>query len=96
MSKKWGSYQNFTSSLNENYGGRRYLPFVFTEHGVAMLAGILKSEKAIQTSLKIVDQFIKIRKFISNNLIEQRYINNLVLKLDNKVNYIDNELKLLE
>lgn len=37
----------FTSSLKNNYGGRRYLPYVFIEYGITMLAGILKSEIAI-------------------------------------------------
>ena len=46
-----------TSSLN-NYGGRRYEVKVFTEQGVAMLATILKSKKAIEISLKIMDAFV--------------------------------------
>ena len=45
----------FTSSLKKNYGGRRYLPYVFTEYGITMLAGILKSEVAVKASLRIVD-----------------------------------------
>ena len=59
--------KNFTSSFNSNYGGRRYLPYVFTEHGVTMLAGILKSKEAVLVSLKIVDAFISMRKFINEN-----------------------------
>ena len=59
-------YQNLrsqfvTSSLNNNYGGRRYLPYVFTEYGITMLAGILKSNIAIRTSIKIVDTFVAMR-----------------------------------
>ena len=59
--------QNVTSSLEENYGGRRYLPYVFTEYGITMLAGILKSEIAVKASLKIVDAFINMRKFLKEN-----------------------------
>jgi len=59
--------KNLTSSLENNYGGRRYLPYVFTEHGVTMLAGILKSKEAVLVSLKIVDAFILMRKFINDN-----------------------------
>lgn len=77
--------QNVTSSLNSNYGGRRYMPYVFTEHGITMLSGILKSEVAIKMSLKIVDTFIKMKKYISTNLIEQKYINDLVLEDHNKI-----------
>lgn len=56
------------------------MPYAFTEYGVTMLAGILKSETAVEISLKIVNTFIAMRKYISSNLIEQRYINNQVLK----------------
>ena len=56
-----------TSSLGSNYGGRRYLPYAFTEYGIIMLAGILKSEIAVRMSVKIVDAFISMRKFINEN-----------------------------
>ena len=59
--------KNFTSSFNSSYGGRRYMPYVFTEHGVTILAGILKSREAVLVSLKIVDAFISMRKFINDN-----------------------------
>jgi len=49
------------------------LPFVFTEQGVAMLSAVLKSDVAIDVSIKIIDAFIQMRKFIANNaLIFQR------------------------
>ena len=54
----------FTSSSKDNYGGRRYLPYVFSEYGITMLAGILKSEVAVSMSLKIVNEFIEMRKYI--------------------------------
>ena len=76
-----------TSSLN-NYGGRRYLPRVFTEQGVAMLATILKSKVATEVSIKIMDAFVAMRKYISSNLIEQKYINNLVMKHEEQISTI--------
>jgi len=45
----------------------RYLPFAFTEQGIVMLAGLLKNEKAIDISIKIVEAFVEMRRFISNN-----------------------------
>lgn len=69
-----------TSSVNNNYGGRRYNPRVFTEQGVAMLATILKSKVAIKVSIEIMDAFVTMRKYISTNLMEQKYINNQVMK----------------
>lgn len=60
--------QFVTSSLEkENYGGRRYLPYVFTEQGIAMLAGLLKNEIAVKVSISIMDAFVEMRKFIANN-----------------------------
>ena len=57
-----------TSSLvNENYGGRRYLPYVFTEQGIAMLSGLLRNEIAIRVSINIMNAFVEMRKFIINN-----------------------------
>jgi len=50
-----------------------------------MLAGILKSEVAIAASLKIVDTFIAMKNYLSNNLLEQKYINNMVLKHDGEI-----------
>ncbi len=46
-------------------GGRRYLPYVFTEQGVAMLSSVLKSERAIQVNIAIMRSFVKIREMLS-------------------------------
>ena len=60
--------QIVTSSLyKNNYGGRRYLPYAFTEQGVAMLSAILHSDKAIQVSIKIMNAFIEMRKIFTMN-----------------------------
>lgn len=59
---------------------KKYLPYVFTEQGAAMLATILKTSKASQMSISIMRAFVTMRKYISSNLIEQKYINNQVLK----------------
>ncbi len=57
--------QFVTSSLN--YGGPRYLPFVFTEQGVAMLSSVLKSESAIMVNIQIMRTFTKMREMLSEN-----------------------------
>ena len=70
-----------TSSLEkENYGGRRYLPYVYTEQGIAMLSGILKNEIATQVSINIMRAFVEMRKFISNNHMLFEKISSLELK----------------
>lgn len=53
--------------------GLRKIPFVFTEHGTAMLAGLLKSITAIQISISIIDQFVRYRQLDSKfQQIDQR------------------------
>ncbi len=68
-------YQNlrsqFVTSSGEGagdgqHGGRRYLPYVFTEQGVAMLSSVLHSEFAIQTSIKIMNAFVEMRHVIAS------------------------------
>ena len=71
--------QFVTSSINK-YGGVRYLPYVLTEQGIMMLSGLLKSDIAVEVSIQIVNTFIKMKKYISSELMEQKYVNNLVLK----------------
>ncbi len=56
----------FETSKNER-GGRRYLPYVFTEQGVAMLSAVLRSETAIKVSIQIMQAFVEMKKFISGN-----------------------------
>lgn len=58
-----------TSSKNENskHRGKKYLPYVFTEQGIAMLSGLLKNKIAIQISINIMNAFVEMRKFIVTN-----------------------------
>jgi len=48
---------------------RKYLPYVFTEQGVAMLSGVLKSETAVKMSIQIISAFVAMRRFIINNAL---------------------------
>ena len=56
-------FQIGTSSLN--YGGRRYLPYAFTEQGVAMASAILRSSTAIKVSVEIMEAFVEMRRTVS-------------------------------
>ncbi len=62
-------YQNLRSQLatSSSHGGRRTLPYMFTEQGVSMLSAVLRSKTAIEISIQIMDAFISMRKFIANN-----------------------------
>lgn len=69
------------SSLNENgYGGRRTLPYVFTEQGISMLASVLHSDIAINVSIGIMRAFVEMRCFIANNALLFERISNVELK----------------
>lgn len=61
-------FQNGTTYENNiKYRSEKYLPYVYTEQGISMLAGILKNEIAVQVSINIMRAFIEMRKFIANN-----------------------------
>ena len=90
-------FQFGTSSLNkENYGGRRYLPYVYTEQGISMLAGVLKNEIAVQVSISIIRAFIEMRRFISLNGQVFQEINDIKVQLlehDKKFDEVFDELQ---
>ena len=84
-----------TSSWND-YGGVRKLPYVFTEQGVAMLATVLKTSVASKMSVAIMRAFVAMRRYISSNLIEQKYINELVLEDHEKIEILENSFQKFE
>ena len=90
-------FQFGTSSLNkEKYGGRRYLPYVYTEQGISMLAGVLKNDIAIQVSINIIRAFIEMRKFITNNAQVFERLTKIEYKMlehDKKFDIVFNELQ---
>lgn len=50
-----------------NRGGRRYLPYAFTEHGVAMLSSVLSSKRAVHMNILIIRAFIKLREMLATH-----------------------------
>ncbi len=52
---------------SNKHGGRRYLPYAFTEQGVAMLSAVLRSETAVKVSIRIMEAFVAMRRFLVNN-----------------------------
>ena len=82
---------------DEFRGGRRYLPYVFTEQGIAMLAGVLKNDIAVKVSINIIKSFIEMRKFISLNGQVFERLTNMEYKLlehDKKFDEVFNQLQL--
>ena len=89
-----------TSSLEkDSYGGRRYVPYVFTEQGIAMLSGLLKNQTAVQVSINIMNAFVKMRKFLkSNEHIFERLttVEYKLLEHDKKFDKVFNQLDIEE
>lgn len=88
------------NSKNNFRGGRQYLPYVFTEQGISMLAPLLKSDIAIQVSINIMDAFVGMRKFINTNkelferiLTIENKIDKKFIDYDKKFDIIFNELQ---
>ncbi|MBO5166521.1 MAG: ORF6N domain-containing protein [Lachnospiraceae bacterium] len=80
-------YNNLMSQFvisNEKYecahGGRRKLPYVFTEQGISMLSAVLRSDTAIQVSIKIMDTFVEMRRFLASNDMIFARINDMEVK----------------
>lgn len=63
------SNQNLKSQIviSSEHGGRRYLPYAFTEQGVAMLSAVLRSEKAVSVSIQIMNAFVEMRKHLNHH-----------------------------
>jgi hypothetical protein len=78
------------------HGGRRYLPYVFTEQGVSMLSAVLRSDIAIKVSIQIIEAFVNMRKFISNNALIFQRLDSLEQKqfrTDEKIDVVLNALE---
>lgn len=93
--EEWSALR-FQIGTSNKKGGRRYKPFVFTEQGVAMLSSIIHTDVAIKVSIAIMDAFVSMRKYVSSNLLEQKYINNMVLEDHDKIKVLEESFNKLE
>lgn len=75
---------------------KKYLPYVFTEYGITMLAGVLKSEVAVKMSLKIVNTFISMRNYISNNVFKLNSMYELLIEHDKDIKLLQKSFDQLE
>ncbi len=66
---------------SSQWGGRRYAPYAFTEHGVAMLSSVLRSERAAQVNVEIIRAFVMLRGMLATNTALARKVE----QLDHKV-----------
>lgn len=94
-------YESLKSQIatSNTRGGKQKLPYVFTEKGILMMSGLLKNEIAIEVSIRIVEAFVEMRKFISSNGQIFERLTNVEYKLlehDRKFDEVFNQLQLEE
>lgn len=77
------------------WGGRRHLPYAFTEQGVAMISSILKSERAVQMNIQIIRTFTKLREIILENKELAKRIKQMESKYDKQIADIFEVIKYL-
>ena len=88
-------FQIGTSSWNK-YGGIRKIPYVFTEQGVAMLSSVLHTNLAIATSIQIMNAFVTMRHYIGDNLLNQKYYNEMTVRHDSEIKILQESFDRLE
>ena len=93
-------FENLKSHFaTSSWGGRRKLPYAFTEHGILMLANVLKSDRAIKMSIRIIEVFVKIREVLLTHkdvLLRLEKIEKSITEHDNNILIIFEYLKQLE
>ena len=76
--------QFVTSNKSLGRGGRRYLPFAFTEQGVAMLSSVLRSERAVKVNVEIMRTFVRLRRILASHADLARKLAELEEKYDGR------------
>jgi len=78
-----------------SWGGRRYRPYAFTEQGVAMLSGVLKSKRAIEVNVEIMRTFVKLRQWLSSYKELERKLDSMEKKYDGQFKLVFEAIRLL-
>jgi len=93
-------FQNGTlkENLNKDMRGkhRKYLPYAFTEQGISMLSAVLRSDIAIEVSIKIIDSFVNMRRFLFSNASIFQRLDNIEYKLLRHDENFDKVFKAIE
>jgi len=83
------------AAIRERRGGRRYLAYAFTEHGVAMLSGVLKSKRAVEVNVEIVRAFVRLRRMLASNVEMARKLEALEQKYDGQFRVVFDAIRRL-
>lgn len=84
-----------SQSVISKQGGRRYPPYAFTEQGVAMLSGVLNSDRAINVNIEIMRAFVRLRQMLASNKKLAQKIDELEQKYDDKFKKVFEAIKQL-
>ncbi|MDP2158793.1 MAG: ORF6N domain-containing protein [Nitrospirota bacterium] len=82
-------------SKTEGRGGRRYLPFVFTEQGVAMLSTVLNSDRAVKVNIEIMRTFVRLRQMLSTHKDLARKLADMEKKYDSQFKVVFDAIRQL-
>ena len=80
--EEWISLRSYSGTSKRGRGGRRYLPYAFTEQGIAMLSSVLNSKRAVQVNIQIMRAFVKLREILSTHKELAQKLKELELKID--------------
>jgi len=78
-----------------SYGGRRYLPFAFSEHGILMLSSVLNSKRAVDVNIQIMRAFVKLRRLLSSHADLRRKIEDMEKKYNGQFRIVFDAIKAL-
>jgi hypothetical protein len=94
-SGKAGVDLKFQSGASSSWGGRRYLPFAFTEQGVAMLSSVLRSKRAVHVNIEIMRAFVRLRRMLQANTVLARQLRDLEKKYDSQFKVVFDAIRQL-
>jgi len=96
---EWNSLRSQIVISKGNRGGRRYAPYVFTEHGVSMLSSVINTERAIEVNINIMRTFVQLRHYIITKADTNEQIDEprrlLMLYMKNNDNRVDEIIAVL-
>ncbi|HLA11805.1 MAG TPA: ORF6N domain-containing protein [Pyrinomonadaceae bacterium] len=82
-------------ATSRSHGGRRYLPYAFTEHGAIMAANVLNSEQAVRASVEVVRAFVRLRQMLSSNAEFAKKLEELERKYDRQFKVVFDAIRQL-
>ena len=80
------------ATSNEGRGGRRHAPYVFTEQGIAMLSGVLRSDRAIAVNIEIMRSFVELRRVATSHAALQERLEDLEREMGQRLDRHDDQL----